>query len=252
MTASLHSVSEGETIYPVGIVESRSQAREFITDLPSLTEGEFTSVRDFDIEVEYRPGYIAMENGRFLQLTNPHSDPLRLGFRDEPGEIEVIGWGASVPVEDRANLIQHIGRRFFELYSRSIAGTLSEQDEACLDVASRQVDYRAYVAARAMPRYHEATLVRKKPALLIQFLDDRNIKLPGSFESALRLVNDGERFGAWFVTDREGEITAISNPILLQAEESDSLESDSVAASAPVEFPAELIQQLPPLHRPKE
>ena len=240
--------SDKETRPLMGLGESQVQTKEHVVDLPSLEEGKFTSVKeDYDIEFECRPGHIPMEDHLVLQLRDPKNDPLRLGFHYDAAEVEVIGWGLRFPSEDRDNLVGYLARRFFELYSLSLSGTLTEQDEAALDVVSRQVDYRSYVAARAMPRYHEATLVRKTPVLLIQFLDDKNIKLPLALQSSLRLIKDGERFGAWFTTTRDGDITAISNPMLLPPEE----EMDSIESSPPIKFPDELLQQLPPLHRPK-
>ncbi|MDB6118004.1 MAG: hypothetical protein JWO08_1785 [Verrucomicrobiaceae bacterium] len=247
MSTSLISQNNNDTDYLLGEGESQLQSQEHIADLSVLEEGKFVSVKEYDIEFETRPGLIPMEDGLFLQLTNPQTDPLRLGFLDEAAEVEIIGWGLRFPSEDRANLVGYLGRRFFELYSRSLSGLLTEQDEAALDVVSRQVDYRSYVAARAMPRYHEATLVRKTPVLLIQFLDDKNIKLPPALQSSLRLIQDGERFGAWFTTTRDGEITAITNPVLLSPVD----EAASFESSPPIEFPESLIQQLPPQHRPK-
>lgn len=204
-------------------------------------QANFQAVRVFDAEVEIRPSCIPMEEGRFLRLSNPESNPIRLGISNATGTVEVLGWGLSVPAEKLVELHRFIGRRFLQLYSKSLIGGLTEQDEACLDVVSDQVDYRAYIASRAAPRYREATLIRHEP-LLIQFQDAKNVRLSPSLASSLHLFEPQDRFGAWFTTTPDGEITAIEYAVTVE----DVDHTQVFEKPEKVQFPDSLKKLLPP------
>lgn len=242
-TQLIHTSVESE--FDFSDADTHVHRQESVRDLTSLTEGEFQSVKEFDIEIDYHPGRIPMEGDLYLQLTDAKSDPLRLGYSDDAATVEIIGWGLTVPSEDRADLPLYIGRRFLELYSASINGTLDEQSEACLDVASRQVNYRAYLASRVLPRYREATLVRRQSALFLQFIDATNVKLDIALSPSLRLLRDGDRFGAWFTTTPKGEIKAIQNPVLLSSGEMIFEQADQLTHRKVLEFPDSLLGLLP-------
>jgi hypothetical protein len=203
---------------------------------------EFEQV--FDIEVDYGHTRFPIEGDLSVHVVDPQHAPIRLGYSDENGTLEVIGWGLTVPIEESGDLPRRIGRRFLELYSKAVTGTLHPEERDWLRTISDQMDYHAFAAGRKLPRYREATLVRKSPVLLVQFIEDRNVKLDSALAAKLWSLDEGDRFGAWFTLDGNGNITDLNHIILLPP--LDNVLGDATACSGrPVEFPDSLKALLP-------
>lgn len=195
-----------------------------------------------DIEVEYATTVFPLEGERKLHVRKP----LRFGYMDEAGTVEIIGWGLKVKFEDAIDLPVQIARRFLELFSRTQAGdNLGEQDEACFATICEQIDYRRFCAERDLPRYHEALLVRKNPPL-IRMLSEKNIRLSPAAAASLNLLKDGDYFGAYFTWDRQGEIQKIEHICFVPSPNSvlaDFKPEDFRAL--PGDFPESLMSLLP-------
>jgi hypothetical protein len=225
--------------------EEASQQRK--TELRSLTSEELPESlsveQEFEVLIDYSVTSFPVEGDISVHVADPQHEPIRLGYSDTDGTLEVIGWGLALPLEKAHELPRAIGRRFLDLYSKAVTGALREEDRIWLRTVSEQMDYHSFAASRKLPRYREATLVRKEPVLLVQFLEDRNIKLDKSLTSKLTAIDDGERFSAWFKIDGHGVITDFEHVLRLPALKE---ELEEVPANPdPIEFPHGIRSLLP-------
>ena len=129
--------------------------------------------------------------------------------------MEVIDWGLKISLEQSGDLPRLIGRRFLELYSKAVTDNLHSEERDWLKSISKQMDYHSFAAARKLPRYREATLIRKTPALLVQFLAEQNVRLDSALVTKLYALEEGDRFGAWFTLDGDGNIADFQHILLL-------------------------------------
>lgn len=227
----------------IALDESQRQVEERIGSFDDLG-ADFTFLREFDFEIDYDFTSFPVEGNVSVHVADPQRSPIRLGYRTgEEETLEVIDWGLIVPLEKSAELPRLIGRRFLELYSKAVTGYLSEEEREWLRKISEQMDYHAFAAARKLPRYREATLVRKAPALIVQFIEDRNIHLDQRLASKLVSIEAGERFGAWFRLGDDGEIIDFEHVLLLPG--LDEILSELPVASDGVELPESLSSLLP-------
>ncbi|MFP4166641.1 MAG: hypothetical protein ACLFUF_05680 [Opitutales bacterium] len=203
----------------------------------------FDVEREYEFEIDYAHTRFPVEGDVFVRVADPVNAPIRLGYSDKDGTLEVLGWGVSVPLDQAADLPRQIGRRFLELYSKAVTGVLRDDERQWLRAVSEQIDYHDFAANRKLPRYREATLIRRTPVLLVQFLDDRNVRLDASLTRKLCAIDDGERFGAWFTIDGNGVIADLNHVLRLPSLEEDL--RNLPPAPAPVDLPASLKSQLP-------
>jgi len=180
---------------------------------------DFVSQTEFDIELEYSHSHFSVEGDVCVHVADPVGAPIKLGYRDELGTLEVIGWGLEIPLGESSDLPRRIGRRFLELYSKAVTGCLHVEEREWLKHISAQMDYHSFAAARKLPRYREATLIRKTPVLLLQFIEEKNVRLNGALAAKLQVVNQGDRFGAWFTLGEDGEIVDFQHVLLLSPDE---------------------------------
>ncbi len=160
--------------------------------------------QEFDVEMEY--GGTSFPVGEVKPLRANRS--LKIGLTDAEGVVEIIGWGLQVDLREIQELPKHVGRRFLELYGKSLQGELTETEEVCFENICKDVDYRQFCQSREMPRYREATVIRDRARVFLEYLTDR-IELSEALANQLRVLEDGQRFGAWFTVDDDGEIVGI-------------------------------------------
>jgi hypothetical protein len=208
-------------------------------ELPSALVVE----QEFSFEIDYAVTRFPVEGEISVHVADPKNAPIRLGYSDTEGVLEVIGWGISVPLEKADELPRQIGRRFLELYSKAVTGSLRDVDRKWLRAVSEQMDYHSFAASRKLPRYREATLIRKEPVLLVQFLQDKNIKLNKCLAPKLTAIDDGERFAAWYSIDGNGEIVDFNHVLRLPSIEEDLL--DLPLGSKPIEIPPDVRSLFP-------
>jgi len=199
--------------------------------------------QEFEVEIDYAVTSFPVEGQISVRVADPKNEPIRLGYTDDAGTLEVIGWGLTVPLEKADDLPRQIGRRFLELYSKAVTGSLRDEERQWLRKVSEQMDYHSFAASRKLPRYREATLTRKNPVLLIQFLEDRNIRLDSRLASKLTAIDAGERFSAWFTIDGMGKISDFNHVLRLLSLEEDLAEMP--ASSNPIELPSSVRSLLP-------
>lgn len=179
----------------------------------------YETQKAYDIEVEYsQPSFPVEGDAVRVFVMDPVQNPIRLGYRDDEGHLEVVDWGLRVPLKEYRRLPQEIGRRFLGLYSGAISQSLDTDDLSALEKVSEQMDYRRFAASRILPRRLEATLVRKEPHMLIQFIDESNVKLNPALAQRLDVLQPGDRFSAWFKLDSENRVQDIQHITLLPAE----------------------------------
>jgi hypothetical protein len=239
-TAILESASS--TVSEVWRDEAGNQ-----TKIDTLAPGEMPEAlaveQEFEFQIDYAVTSFPVEGEVSVHVADPKNEPIRLGYSDAEGTLEVIGWGMVVPLEKADELPRQIGRRFLELYSKAVTGALGEEDRKWLGTVSEQMDYHSFAASRKLPRYREATLVRKEPVLLVQFLEDRNVKLDSSLASKLTAIDDGERFSAWFTIKGNGEISDFNHVLRLPTLEEELAEMPP--APSPMELPPGVHSLLP-------
>lgn len=195
--------------------------------------------QEIQIEIEYSEKRFDIEPGVVLEAL----EPLKLAYRTEGDLLEVVGWGLTVTLGEGASLSWHVGRRFLELFSRAQQMLLSNEEAAIFAEICAQVDYKAFCAARRVPQWRQAWLVRLQPVCLIHYGTGRNIKLGPNAACALSLVQPGEYFGGWFSCDKEGTIESIRGVQILA--EPTVPENNEWPSPASVEFDSELKMMLP-------
>lgn len=163
--------------------------------------------REIDLEIEYAEKRFTIEPGVILEAYQP----LKLGYHNDDGMLEVIGWGLEVPLGQGHSLTDLIAKRFLDLYSRSQRQLLSNEEALQFSEICSQVDYRAFCAARRMPQWQEAWLVRKQPICFLDFGSGKLVKISPEVAKSLRLFDPGTYFGAWFSTDRDESIELIQH-----------------------------------------
>ncbi len=194
---------------------------------------------EVDLEIEYGEQRFMIEPGVVLEAFNP----LKLGYHNDKGTLEVIGWDIQVPLGEGRSLADVIAKKFLDFYSKSQHGGLTEVEAFRFSEMCAQVDYRGFCAARRMPHWQEAWLVRKQPHYFLNFGSDKLIKVDGETSSALRLLDVGTYFGAWFTIDRDGSITRIQHPEALP--QPSSIDLSDLPPATNIEFDPALESMLP-------
>lgn len=204
MNSSLATTKPQPTTAPTDLDSpSVSRENEKRVDFCSYRPKPKTEVT---IELEYATKTFPLEGDRKLHAAKP----LRFAYVDDAGTVEICGWDLKVNLDEATDLPRQISRRFIDLFAKAERGDLDEQEEACFDNICEQIDYRRFCADRDMPRYMEALVLRKTPAL-IRYLGGANIRLEPEIARKIELLDEGEYFGAYFTLDREGQITDIRN-----------------------------------------
>lgn len=95
---------------------------------------------------------------------------------------------------------------------------MTEAERAAWILILDQVDYASFCTERAAPHYVEGTLLRKQPVWRIEWHDGETVNIPPGAASALRVLNDGDRFGAFIKLGRDNEVKAIERVVVLHDE----------------------------------
>jgi len=130
-------------------------------------------------------------------------------------DCEVLGWGIRVQPQDVDHIDKLMARRFLELFSKAEAGRLSEQDETDWMSIVERVDYAAFCADRAAPQYMEGKLIRHQPKCRVEWHDGAVENLKPEAARALRILQEGDYFGAYVKMDREGQVNLLERLTLL-------------------------------------
>lgn len=186
------------------------QTEEHVLEV-DFSKQTIVAKQEFEVELEYDHRTFPVGAEDQLETT----EPLTVKYSDSDGKLEILGWGLSVDLRESNDLPRRIGKRFLELYSRSVRDELSDQDEACFEKICEQVDYRRFCRSRELPRFREALLVRKQPTGFLKFLDGKKIKISSELTAQLRVLDEGQYFGALFEHDDSGDISGIKNIIIL-------------------------------------
>jgi hypothetical protein len=130
---------------------------------------------------------------------------------------EVVDWGLSIPHGEIHDIDRRMARRFLELFSKADAQLLTEAETATWVRMLDQIDYTSFCAERAAPHYVEGTLLRKQPVWRVEWHDGEKVNIPAGPASALRVLNDGDHFGAFIKLGRDNEVKAIERVVVLSA-----------------------------------
>ncbi len=201
-------------------------------EVVDLTTTPFKGYEEVDFEVDCDQTVFPIEPGQTIKA----NQTLKLGYRRDKETLEVIGWGVAVDLGQYADIPRLVARRFLELFSKAMSRTATEQEIEVFEFVCQQVDYRSFVAARALPRYREAFLLVKEPHLQIEFRDGSKEKLSRDLSPHFRLLEPGDRFSALFKLDRSGAVVAVSNIAFLQAVVDPDAKEPADTADAPPSF----------------
>ena len=193
---------------------------------------------EFDIELTYAHTVFPVEGSNSLQVMRP----LRLGYNDQDGTLDVIGWGLCVDLRGAHELPRLIARRFLMLYSKLWNEDLSAGESIFFRNICEQIDYRGFARTRELPRYREAKLIHKIPCYL-EFLDLKRVQIDSSLLPKFHVLNEGDVFGAWFTVDTDGNIVDVKNVMLLPSPAEDVALTELPARA--VNFPPSLKSLLP-------
>ena len=163
----------------------------------------------------YRRRILPLDGGKLLLRLwdNPEVevDPQTL-------RCEVVNWGLNVPHSEIHDVDRQMARQFLELFSKAEAQRLTEAETKTWLRILDQVDYASFCTARAAPHYVEGTLLRKQPIWRIEWHDGEIVNIPAGPAAALRVLNDGDRFGAFVKLGRDNEVKSIERVVVLPAE----------------------------------
>jgi hypothetical protein len=204
-----------------------------------FSQEKLVAKEEFDMELVYAHTIFPVEGSSALTATTP----LRLGYDDKDGTLEVIGWDLRVDLLGAKDLPRLIARRFLELFSKMWTGFLSEKETKVFRNVCQQIDYRAFTRSRELPRYHEAKLVRKIPCYL-EFLSLKTVQIDPKLLPKFHVLNEGDMFGAVFTVDADGILVDIRNVTLLPKTSEEGAERRQ-QDSPSVEFPDSLKALLP-------
>ena len=163
----------------------------------------------------YRRRILPLDGGKLLLRlwTDPEVevDPQTL-------QCEVVNWGVRLPHDQIHDVDRQMARQFLDLFSKAEAQRLSESEtETWLRILD-QVDYASFCTERAAPHYVEGTLLRKQPVWRVEWHDGDKINIPAGPAAALRVLNDGDRFGAFVKLGLDNEVKSIERVVVLPAE----------------------------------
>src|ERR1041384_4000275 len=216
------------------------QASQQTSRPADFSKEKVVAQQEFDIELVYAHRVFPVEGASALKAKNP----LRLGYNDKEGTLEVIGWDLRVDLNGARDLPRLIARRFLELYSKLWTTGLTSHEDKRFGVICDQIDYRAFTRSRELPKYREAKLLKKVPCYL-EFLSLKSVHIDASLLPKLHVLNDGDLFGAWFATDSSGDIVDIRNVTLLEDANIELPAEDETDTSKNIEFPKSLEPLLP-------
>lgn len=131
---------------------------------------------------------------------------------------EVLEWGVNIPRAEIHDIDRRMARQFLDLFSKADAQRLTEAESATWMRILDQVDYASFCTERAAPHYVEGTLLRKQPVWRIEWHDGEKVNIPSAAAAALRVLNDGDRFGAFIKLGRDNEVKTIERVVVLPAE----------------------------------
>jgi hypothetical protein len=106
-------------------------------------------------------------------------------------------------------------RKFVELFSKSEARCLSDAETRTWVRILDQVDYASFCIERAAPHYVEGTLLRKQPVWRVEWHDGEKTKITPAVAVPLRILNDGDQFGAFVKLGRDNEVKSIERVTIL-------------------------------------
>lgn len=217
------------------VVEKRESSTRFAKGV------KIPAPKEVDLEIEFSQRRFQIEPGVFLEALQP----LRLAYNNDHGTLEVVDWGIEATLQDGHSLAHRIAQRFLELYSKAQHGGISDEEALQFSKICGQVDYRSFCAARRMPEWREAFLVRHQPACYINWCYGSLVKLTPEAAEALKLLQPNTYFGAWFTVDREGAVTRIQHAEILPPPVESLEELTWRPAPMNVEVDPELTKMLP-------
>jgi len=163
----------------------------------------------------FRHRRISLEGGRIL---------LRLR-RSPIVEVEpaialcrIINWELTIPILEIDQISRLMGRLFLELFSKSQLQQLTELEKAQWIKILDDVDFAAFSADFAAPRYVEGKIQTKNPRVLVEWHDGEEEYIPPTASVALDILNEGESFGAFVKWGRDNKVETIERIIILPEE----------------------------------
>ena len=157
-------------------------------------------------QFKYRLPTIPLDGGKtILRL---FEDPV-IEVDHDKMECKVMQWDAALALTNVEDISRTLGRRFLELYSKSIDGRLTEQEEAHWLAVVQRVDYQAFCTDRTPARYVEGTLQAVNPACTVEWHDGEIEVLHPQVARSVNILNPGDRFGAWVKWGRDNKVQDI-------------------------------------------
>jgi len=133
-------------------------------------------------------------------------------------QCQVVNWGVQIAHREIHDIDRRMARQFLDLFSKAGAQRLTEEESETWIRILDQVDFESFCADRAAPHYVEGTLLRKQPVWRVEWHDGETVNIPPGPASALRVLDDGDRFGAFVKLGRDNEVRAIERVVVLPTE----------------------------------
>lgn len=163
----------------------------------------------------YKTSVVPIDSQTLLRLTE---QPVVM-VDSNRSECEVLGWNIRVHPTQIGDIDRLLARRFVFLQSKASENRLNNEERMQWLGVLDQVDYQAYCLDREEPRYVEGEVISTSPKYRIQWHDGESAEnIPSCAAVALRILNRGDRFGAYVKWDRLNKPCQIERVRLLTDE----------------------------------
>jgi hypothetical protein len=193
---------------PVDLREAMSRGQR-----PSLVARE-EPAKVAQSRYTFRQRYLPIEGGKLLLRLNIEPE---LDVDPNTMEFDVINWGVRLPCSRAEELPAALARQFLMLFSKADAQSLTDQEQSLWLNILDQIDLTTFNIDRAAPHYVEGQLARLTPVCLVDWHDGQREKIEGEAVNTLRILNPGDRFGAYVKLGRDNVVRSIERLTLLAA-----------------------------------
>jgi hypothetical protein len=167
------------------------------------------------VRFRYRKRRIALDRRRvLLRLWND----IEIDVRPKTGVGNVVGWNIEFPLEKVSDVEHMIARKFLSLFSKAKLRELNEYEQADWIRILDAVDYRAFTADWAAPRYVEGRILAKRPRFRIEWNDGKTEYIQTAASEALLVLEVADKFGAYVKWGSDEQVKTIERVTILTDE----------------------------------
>ena len=161
----------------------------------------------------FRQSILPVEAGRLLLRLRRDA---RLLVSPDAMEVEVEGWGITMPHYQTGDLPRVMARRFLELFSKAETDRLTPVEQENWAHVLDMVDFQRFCVDRATPHYLEGRVVDAEMGR-VEWTDGSATRIANrAARQALRVLDNGDWFGAHVKLGLDDEVVSIERVVLIE------------------------------------